>query len=304
MARTITLEQILALSPEQIDDSWEIITEFVGSHPEHQQAALWLKLADTVGKNQSRGLPFFRVGILKLSTEDKEDEGIGFLEAAYTEDQKFGPPSGRLPHRMGAYRLLSLMKPFFHYLHEQRGWQQDLLRPENRRILVATVLATYDRSLIGIEDMPSSSYRTFFELIPEPKELCRFAMENYYCAADLIELFFAAGQPINKARDEYPLARSVVALFAGVLEAFLIAKIPSLKSPTLGALLREAHQQDLVSAGSKLSALSSLMLHLRNYVHADLDSRRTEYYLDMNTAKGCKAALDWAIAEILDPRRA
>jgi hypothetical protein len=41
------------------------------------------------------------------------------------------------------------------------------------------------------------------------------------------------------------------------------------------------------------------MLHLRNYVHADLSSKRAEYFIDINTAKGCKAALDWVIAEML-----
>ena len=76
-----------------------------------------------------------------------------------------------------------------------------------------------------------------------------------------------------------------------------------MRGDTLGKLLTEAHKRTILKVGTRLSALSSLMLHLRNYVHADRDSLRTDYFIDINTAKGCKVALDWVIAEMLQERR-
>jgi len=108
---------------------------------------------------------------------------------------------------------------------------------------------------------------------------------------------------LNKARDEYPLSRSVVALLAGVLEAVFAGRIPDLRAPTLGKLLSKAHEIGVLQPGSRVSALSSLVLHLWNYIHADLGSRRTEYLIDISTAKGCKVALDWALAEMVEWNR-
>jgi hypothetical protein len=43
------------------------------------------------------------------------------------------------------------------------------------------------------------------------------------------------------------------------------------------------------------------MLYLRNHVHADRDSARTAYFIDINVAKGCKVTVDWVIADLLNP---
>ena len=40
--------------------------------------------------------------------------------------------------------------------------------------------------------------------------------------------------------------------------------------------------------GTKLAALSSIMLYLRNHVHPDRDAAGTAYLIDINVAKGCK----------------
>jgi hypothetical protein len=41
------------------------------------------------------------------------------LELAHEEDKCFGPETGQLTHRMGACKLLSLTKEYFHYLGEK-----------------------------------------------------------------------------------------------------------------------------------------------------------------------------------------
>jgi hypothetical protein len=151
---------------------------------------------------------------------------------------------------------------------------------------------------VGALDLPGFTYAAFFALIND-QNLRAFAMENYYCAESLIQMFFLEGQAINKPRDEYPLSRAVVGLLGGVLEALLVARLPDLKTPTLGMLIRMAHERGVLTSGTRVSALSSLMLHLRNYVHADLGSQRIDYLIDISTAKGCKVALDWALTEML-----
>jgi hypothetical protein len=292
-----TLDQVFALDPEQFDKHWSEIDAIVQAEPVAKQAEAWERIAVLVGDSHSKGMPFFRLGIVNLITNTDETKGVGFLESAFKEDEKFGPSTGQLPHRMGAYRLLSLTKEYFEYLRRRKSWEKDLLLPENRQVLITTLLIVYDRSLVDALLMHSYNYRAFFTLLSE-HDLCAFAIENYYCAESLIHMYFTEGQTIDRARDEYPLARSIVALLGGVLEAFLVERLPDMKNPTLGGLLGEAHTRGVMHVGTKLSALSSLMLHLRNYLHADL--QRTDYLIDINTAKGCKAALDWVIAELLE----
>jgi hypothetical protein len=161
-----------------------------------------------------------------------------------------------------------------------------------------TLLAVYDLSVVGILEMRSHNYQAFFKLIGD-RNLCAFAIENYCCAESLLQGFFLQGQAIVKTRDEYPLARAIVAMLGGVLEAFMIDRVPEMRGVPLGKLLRKAHENSVMKVGTKLSVLASLMLHLRNYVHADRGSVQTDYFIEINTAKGCKAALDWVIAEML-----
>jgi len=243
-------------------------------------------------------MPYFRLGILKLLSEESENEGVEWLERAYTEDQRFGNESGRVAQRMGAYRLLSLTKEYFQYLRLRKGWEAELLSPAHIHTLMKTLLIVYDRSLVEPLLVPSHDYRSFFSLMTK-RELCAFAIENYYCAERLIQSFFTEGQVISRNQDEYALARSIITLLGGVLEAILIQRLPELKSPPLGQLLNAAHGKGILRVGPHISALSSLMLHLRNYLHPDL--QRKDYLIDINTARGCKAALDWAIAELLQP---
>jgi hypothetical protein len=298
MAAPTSLEEVFKLPPEQYDLYWSQIDALVGVVPLEKQIEAWQTIADRIDASDSKGHPLFRLSALKLLIDADEASGIQLLEAAYKEDERFGPATGQLPHRMGAYRLLSLTKEYFRYLREQENWQSGLLSLDNRRVLIETLFLVYDRSLVAAHDMPGYNYRAFFTLLKDEK-LAAFGIENYYCAESLLQMFFLEGQAINKARDEYPLARAIVGLLAGVLEAFFVERLPDIKSPTLGRLLREAHEREVLNLGTRLSALSSLMLHLRNYIHADLGSLRTEYLIDINTAKGCKAALDWVIAEML-----
>jgi hypothetical protein len=88
-------------------------------------------------------------------------------------------------------------------------------------------------------------------------------------------------------------------LFGGVLEAILADKLPNFRGHSLGVLVREGHAAGIIRVGTKLAALSSMMLYLRNHIHADRDASRRGYYVDINVAKGCKVALDWAIADLL-----
>ena len=301
-----SVEQIFALAPEQFGSLWHEIDTLIATMPQDRQFEAWQRIAAHFGDSpHSKGMPFFRMGILKLFVEPDENAGIQLLEAAYVEDEKFGLDSGQLPHRMGAYRLLSLTKEYFRYLRDldQRDWQQKLLLPEYRSALMGTLLRVYDLSLAGILEMRSYNYQAFFSLITD-RGLCAFGIENYYCAESVLQTFFLQGQAIVKTRDEYPLARAIVAMLAGVLEAFLIDRLPQTRGVPLGRLLREAHEKGVLRVGTRLSLLSSLMLHLRNYVHADRGSVQKDYFIDINTAKGCKAALDWVIAEMLQEQRA
>jgi len=298
MPEMLSLDDALALPPDQYDGRWPEIDRLVQVYPVERQLAVWQAFADRVDSAGSKGHPYFRLGTLKLIAETSEVNAIRLLELAHEEDKKFGPGVGKLPHRMGAYILLSLAKEYFHYLNERRDWQQTLRSGSARIVLIETLFRVYNQSNVPALELPSFTYRLFFSLIKD-RDLCAFAMENYYCADSLIQTFFLQGQAINKARDEYPLARSVVGLLGGVLEALLVERLPSLTGPTLGRLLSEAHNNGIVPAGSRLSALASIMLHLRNYIHADLGSRRTEYLIDINTAKGCKIALDAALNELL-----
>jgi len=87
----------------------------------------------------------------------------------------------------------------------------------------------------------------------------------------------------------------------GVLEAILADKLPTVRGKPLGSLITEAKDAGIIKIGTKLAALSSVMLYLRNHVHPDRDAVRTAYFIDINVAKGCKVALDWVIADLLQP---
>ena len=296
----LTIRDVVALPPAEIDARWEDVDRVVAAlptNPERLQA--WEQIAQHLDRTSvSRGMPFFRLGVLHLVSDPDEAEAIKYLEAAYSEDQRFGPEQGRDPTRMGAYRLLALLKGFLAYLREEKDWKSEQLQPAHRPVLMKALLSVYDNSLVHILDTGVHTYPVFQTLI-QNRNLCRFAIENYFCAITLLEMFSLQNQHIDKHRDEYPLARAIVGLLGGVLEAILADRLPASKSKTLGTLIRQAESEGVIETGSILGALSSLMLYLRNHIHADRDANRTEYFIDINVAQGCKIALDWLINQLL-----
>ncbi len=294
-----TLDDALKIDAALYDSHWQEVDTIVGQLATVQdQISAWEKIAERISPPLSRGMPYFRLGVLRLLTDPDESQALGYLESAYKEDERYAPDKGMLAHRMGAYRLLALSKGFLAYLRNQKNWETEQLEGSHRQTLVRALLAVYDRSLVHILDMPGYTYQAFFELVTD-RGLTRFAIENYFCAEHLLELFSLQGQHIDKHTDEYPLARAIVGLVAGVLEATLADRLPEVRGKTLGGLITEAHKRGIIHPGTKLGSVSSLMLYLRNHIHAGVESTRREFFIDINVAKGCKVALDLALNEML-----
>jgi hypothetical protein len=296
------IDDILKLDPLLFDSNWKQIDQAIGAlGTAAEQLAAWKAVAAYLEPHPvSKGMPFFRIGHMYLVTEPDARKAIEYLEKAYKEDLKYGPDNGRTPHRMGAYRLLALTKGFLEYLESKKNWEAEQLNPPNRAVLMKTLLAVYDASLVHILDSEGHTYQSFFAVIQD-KSLVRFAIENYFFAERLIEMFFVSGPHLSRHTDEYPLSRVIVGLFGGVLEAILADRLPAARSKPLGVLITEAKEANIIRVGTKLAALSSMMLYLRNHVHADRDTSRTAYFIDINVAKGCKVAMDWVIADLLNP---
>jgi hypothetical protein len=296
------IDDILKLDPLLFDANWNQIDRAIWSlQPLQEQIAAWEAIANYLNPHPvSKGMPFFRLGHMHLVSDSDTKRAIDYLERAYKEDVKYGPDNGRTPHRMGAYRLLALTKGFIEYLEGKKNWEAEQLQPPHRPVLMKTLLAVYDASLVHILDSEGHTYQSFFAVIQD-KGLVRFAIENYFFAERLIEMFFVSGPHLSRHTDEYPLSRAIVGLFGGVLEAILADKLPAARSKPLGVLIGEAKDAKIVKVGTKLAALSSMMLYLRNHVHPDRDATRTAYFIDINVAKGCKVAVDWVIADLLNP---
>jgi hypothetical protein len=296
-----TINDILKLDPLLLDTHWNDVDQIVFQLTTIQeQIAAWEAIADHLKSSLvSKGMPFFRLGHMHLVNDPDATKAINYLELAYQEDVKYGRGSGRVPHRMAAYRLLALTKGFLEYLDARKNWETEQLRPPHRPTVIRTLLAIYDRSLAHFLDLEGHTYQSFFAVIQD-KTLTRFAIENYFFAERLIELFFVSGAHISHHADEYPLSRSIVGLFGGVLEAILADRLPHARSKPLGTLIKEAKDADIIKVGTKLAALSSMMLYLRNHIHPDRDAARTAYFIDINVAKGCKVALDWVISDLLN----
>jgi len=299
-----TIEDITKLHPLSFDAHWKDIDQIIGAlRTIQEQIAAWEAIADQLKTHPvPKGMPFFRLGILHLLNDSDASRAINYLESAYGEDLIYGPDRGQTPHRMGAYRLLALTKGFIEYLELQKNWETEQLRLPHRPLVIRTILAVYDRSLAHILDLEGQTYQSFFALIQD-KSLARFAIENYFCAEHLIEMFFVPGPHISRHTDEYPLSRSIVGLFGGVLEAILADRLPTARGRPLGSLIKEAKEASIIKLGTKLAALASMMLYLRNHVHPDRDAARTAYFIDINVAKGSKVALDWVIADLLNSAR-
>lgn len=296
-----TLDDILRLDPLNIDGHWTGVDQVVWAlRTAEEQIAAWQAILNFLQPHPvSKGMPLFRLGHMHLVYDSDAAKAINYLELAYKEDIKYGPEKGRTAHRMGAYRLLALAKGFIGYLETKRNWETEQLCPPHRPILMKTLLAIYDRSIVHILDSEGHTYQSFFALMHD-KGLIRFAIENYFFAERLIEMFYISGSHICRATDEYPLARTAIGLYGGVLEAILRDRLPNAKcNSPLGALILEANNAGVIKVGDKLAALSSMMLYLRNHVHPDRDAARTDYFIDINVAKGCKIALDLVVADML-----
>jgi hypothetical protein len=186
-------------------------------------------------------------------------------------------------------------------LRKKTNWQTSQLDPPHRKILINTLLALYDATARRhILDMPAWTYSPFFELMKDDG-LRRFAGENYFCAQSLLEWVETDSGHAFLLTNEYPLARVVIGLYGGVLEAMLAEKLASKGRQTLGNLINEAYAQGHLVPGTRLCALATILLYFRNHIHANREVNRTEYFIDLHVAKGLKAAIDLVIAELLAP---
>ena len=299
-----SLKDILQLSPPQFDSHWHQIDTIISGLPTlKDRLSAWEAILSYLNPHPiSKGMPYFRLGVFHLLSDADETQAIECLELAYGEDEQYAPRIGRLPHRMGAYRLLSLTKGFFGYLRNQKNWETTQLEETHRQTLTRTLLAVYDKSILDVFDTGGHDYRSFMSLISD-KNLARFAMENYFCAEHLLEMFHLQGQHIVKHSDEYPLSRAIIGLLAGTLEAVLVDRLPGAEGKPLGGLVTEAQKKGIIQVGTTLAALSSLMLYFRNHIHPDREISQKDYFIDINVAKGCKCGLDWAVSELLRKNR-
>jgi len=299
------IDQVLELSPKHLGPQWIEIDRLISLLPsENEQLFEWQRIADLLStKSGLKGHPYFRLGVLHLLRDADEQQAISFLEKAYSEDQVHDATSGQLSHRKAAYRLLALVKGYFQYLSEKKAlsnpdWEAEQFKGRGRRQQIETLLIVYDRSIVHPLDVGGHTYQSFFHVMKD-RALTRFAIENYFCAEELLLLMTLQHQQAFRAQHEYPLARAIVGLQAGVLEALLADRLPGMTGAALGGLMRKAHAQSVIVSGSRLAALGSLLLYLRKHIHADRDAARAEYFIDINVARGCKAALDWVISDML-----
>jgi hypothetical protein len=304
------LKGIETLPLSEVVQRWRAIDMVVMGLAENQQVAEWMRIIDLLENVPvGKGHAYFRLGILHLLKDSSESTAVDFLEQAYREDKKFAPAAGWQAHRMGAYRLLALVKGYFQYLNHKKGqtsknsqkigWEAKQFIGQTRRNQMQTMLMIYDRSLVHPLDVEGHTYQSFFKLIKD-RNLCRFAIENYFCSEALVTMLIAEGQASFRATNEYPISRAIVGLLGGVVEAILLDGVPKqTRTLTLGPLMQEAYKLGIIKPGSRLAALCSLLLYLRNHVHAERDAARTEYFIDLNVSRGAKAALDWVISDLL-----
>ncbi len=221
-----TVDDILQLPNSEFDKgtAWYALDEIIeGSTDSRTRTAQWMRVvSDVEARGRSSGHAHFRLGIAHLLGDPNETVGISHLQLAYEQDQAFAP-TGRA-HRMAAYRVLSLVR-FLAALRGRDNWQSKQLEPRHRPVLIGTLLALYDATARrNILDMPVHTNVPFFSLIGDDG-LRVFAGENYRCAQDLLEWAETTSGNSFLSTNEYPLARAVVGLYGGVLEAILADKL-------------------------------------------------------------------------------
>jgi hypothetical protein len=136
------LEQILNLPPAQFDSHWREIDAVVAALPSPmEQIEAWKAILSRLQHHPfSKGMPYFRLGVLHLLTDPDATRAVEELELAYLEDKHYGPDTGQIPHRMGAYRLLAFTKGFLEYLQSEKDWKAEQLKPPHRTVVIRTLL--------------------------------------------------------------------------------------------------------------------------------------------------------------------
>ena len=297
----MSIDEILALPADQLDTkpAWDALDGMIGLISNlHSQIREWdrvLQRAESTGI--PTGHPHFRLGILHLMNDSDETAGIVHLQLAYESDQKYAPNRA---HRMAAYRVLSLVKDLLADLgRSKQKWQRLQLEAPYRSVLLRMIFVIYDATAQQhILDMGGHTYHPFFALIADD-DLRVFAGDNYNCAQLLLEHVSTDSGRSFVVTNEYAVARAIVGLYGGVLEALLADKLPAARDRSLGQLINEAYEQGFLVLGTKLCALCTIIWYFRNYVHANRSASRTAYFVDINVAKGLKVATDAAISELL-----
>lgn len=294
------IEEILSAPAAAFNNraTWDGLDKLIESVPDvNERVQLWERVAAGVeGKGASSGHPRFRLGILHLLNDPDEAAGIAELERAYEQDQRYA--TDREPHRRAAYCVLNLVRDFLNALRARGDWQARQLDSKYRRVLVGTLFEAYDLTVRHILDTHAWSYSPFFRLINN-QGFRRFAIENYMCAQDLLEWVETKSGRSFVLTNEYPLARALIGLYGGVLEALLADKLGIRDRETLGALINRAYEEGLLPLGSRICALASIVLYFRNHIHPNKDIARTEYFINLNVARGLKAAMDLVITDLV-----
>lgn len=297
---TQTLEELVNLPDRDMFErkTWQKFDSAVGDIPTHlDQRSAW---EDIVSKLKDRdvplGHPHFRLGVLHLIDDPDAELGIKHLEEAHHQDLMHARDNKAF--QMGAYRVLCLVKDFLDDLQGKRDWKTEQLKPPHRTVLIQTLLAVYDHTAQNILELSVHTFSPFLKLISNDS-LRRFAGENYYFAQELLERVSLVSGVGMLQLHQYPMARSIIALYGGVLEALLLDRLPNGSAKPLGRLIEDAHMAGVLLLGTRLTALATLMLYFRNHVHPGKDISRTDYFVDINVAKGIKVATDWVIADLL-----
>ena len=81
---------------------------------------------------------------------------------------------------MGAYRLLALTKGFIEYMEGKKNWEAEQLQPPHRPVLMKTLLAVYDASLVHILDSEGHTYQSFFAVIQDKSLTHLSHVERHY----------------------------------------------------------------------------------------------------------------------------
>jgi hypothetical protein len=292
------IEEILRMPAGAFNhgEAWLEMDKAVNSLPNpRDRIREWTNLLGWAEQQQiSSGHPHFRLGLECLLVDQNELRGLEHLEKAYEQDKRWNP---KRAHRAAAYRILCLTKDFLRELKNKNDNNPEKLQlgAGLRGTLMTTLFLLYDETRKHVMDMRILTYQPLFKLIRDDN-LRIFAGQNYYCAQEILELTSTHKGQSLALNHEYALARAVIGMYGGVLEAILADMLPGLSKKTLGALIGDAYAQNILCPGTKLAALSSVMLYFRNHIHAD--KTRAEYFVDLNVAIGCKVALESVILDL------